>query len=42
MQTITTEIEEKRYAEMQILALDHARCGETEALAGMLRNNCCC
>ena len=38
MQTITTESEEKRYAELQILALDHARRGETEALAGMLQH----
>ena len=38
MQTITTEYEEKRYAELQMLALDFARRGETVELAGMLRH----
>jgi ankyrin repeat protein len=38
MQTVVTEAEEKRYAELQALALDHARTGETECLAAMLRH----
>ncbi|MEI6322963.1 MAG: ankyrin repeat domain-containing protein [bacterium] len=37
MQQIRTEAEEQHYREFQRLALDRARCGETEALAGMLR-----
>ena len=36
MQIIVTEAEEKRYAELQALALDCARSGETELLAAML------
>ena len=38
MQTITTAREEERYAELQILALDFARHGETAELAEMLRH----
>ena len=38
MQTITTEDEERRYGELQLMALDHARHGETEQLAEMLRH----
>ena len=38
MQTATTEAEEKRYAELQVMALDHARHGETEPLALMLQH----
>src|ERR1700677_1238018 len=38
MQTVVTEAEEKRYAELQAVALDYARCGETEPLAQMLRH----
>jgi hypothetical protein len=38
MQTILTEAEENRYAELQALALDHARHGETESLANMLEH----
>src|SRR5258708_635265 len=33
-----TETEENRYAELQALALDYARSGETQALAAMLRH----
>ena len=36
MQTIVTEAEEARYAELQSMALDFARNGETEPLASML------
>jgi ankyrin repeat protein len=36
MQTTVTEAEEQRYAELQRLALDFARDGETEPLASML------
>lgn len=36
MQTAITETEEKRYAELQQMALDFARHGETESLAAML------
>ncbi|MDB6110820.1 MAG: ankyrin [Pedosphaera sp.] len=36
MKTVVTETEEKRYAELQSLALDHARTGETAPLAAML------
>lgn len=36
MQTQTTEAEEKRYAELQLMALDFARHDETEQLAAML------
>jgi ankyrin repeat protein len=36
MQTITTEAEEQRYAELQQIALNHARHGETVSLAAML------
>jgi ankyrin repeat protein len=38
MQTAITEAEEKRYAELQQMALDFARQGETETLAAMLRH----
>src|SRR5580658_7464969 len=38
MQTVVTAAEEKRYAELQALALDYARAGETESLAAMLRH----
>jgi ankyrin repeat protein len=37
MQTVITEVEEKRYAELQLIALDYARHGETEALMTMIR-----
>src|SRR5271170_141326 len=37
MQTITTESEEKRYAELQYLALGFARNGQTKHLASMLQ-----
>jgi ankyrin repeat protein len=36
MQTVITESEEKRYAELQQMALDFARNGETESLAAMI------
>ena len=36
MQTVVTEAEEKRYAELQQMALAFARNGETEPLASML------
>jgi ankyrin repeat protein len=36
MQTVVTVAEEKRYAELQAMALDYARSGETEFLAAML------
>ena len=36
MLTLVTEAEEKRYAELQLLALDLARQGDTEQLAAML------
>src|SRR5258708_27134739 len=36
MQTITTEAEEKRYAELQHVALNFARNGEANHLAAML------
>jgi hypothetical protein len=32
---IVTASEEQRYAELQLIALDHARCGETEPLVAM-------
>lgn len=38
MQTNITEAEEKRYTELQQMALDFARHGETESLAAMLRH----
>ena len=38
MTLITTEAEERRYAELQLLALDYARTGETEFLADMIRH----
>jgi len=38
MTTITTEAEERRYAELQLLALDYARTGETELLARMIQH----
>ena len=38
METLTTEAEEKRYAELQLMALDFARNGETESLATMLQH----
>jgi ankyrin repeat protein len=38
MQTITTEAEENRYAELQQMALDFARQGDTEMLDAMLRH----
>jgi len=38
MQTAVTEAEEKRYAELQVLALDCARSGETELLATMIQH----
>ena len=38
METLTTAAEEQRYAELQMLALDYARTGETELLAGMIRH----
>jgi ankyrin repeat protein len=33
---VVTEAEEQRYAELQLLALDYARQGETQALSSML------
>ena len=36
MHTITTEAEERRYAELQVTALDFARRGETESLVAMI------
>ncbi len=36
MQAVVTEAEEQRYAELQLLALDCARGGQTETLAAML------
>jgi len=38
MTTAVTEAEERRYAELQAMALDFARAGETESLAQMLRH----
>ena len=38
MSIITTEAEELRYAELQLLALDYARTGETELLARMIQH----
>jgi ankyrin repeat protein len=38
MQTIITEADEKRYAELQALALDYARSGETGLLVAMVRH----
>lgn len=38
MQAITTPAEEQRYAELQRLALDFARQGETDSLAAMLQH----
>ena len=38
MNMITTEAEERRYAELQLLALDSARAGETELLARMIQH----
>ena len=38
MTTITTEAEERRYAGLQLLALDYARTGETELLARMIQH----
>src|SRR5260221_14551752 len=38
MLTMIGESDERRYAELQQLALDHARHGETEALEAMLRH----
>ena len=38
MQTVITEAEEKRYVELQQIALGFARAGETESLAAMLRH----
>ena len=38
MQAVITEAEEKRYAELQQLALGFARRGETDSLAQMLRH----
>jgi ankyrin repeat protein len=38
MQTITTGAEEKRYAELQRMALDFARHGETENLSAMIQH----
>ena len=38
MTLITTEAEERRYAELQLLALDYARTGETGLLADMIRH----
>ena len=37
METAVTESEEQRYAELQLIALDHARHGETDPLAEMLQ-----
>lgn len=37
METIVTEAEEKRYAELQLLALDAARTGDTSLLVSMVR-----
>lgn len=37
METIVTETEEKRYAELQLLALDAARHGDSPTLASMVR-----
>jgi ankyrin repeat protein len=38
MPAAVTESEEKRYGELQAIALDYARHGETESLAQMLRH----
>ncbi|HXI69977.1 MAG TPA: ankyrin repeat domain-containing protein [Verrucomicrobiae bacterium] len=38
MKTILTTNEEARYTELQLMALDFARQGETESLAAMLRS----
>jgi ankyrin repeat protein len=38
MQNLITKAEEKRYAELQALALDYARSGEMELLGAMLRH----
>jgi ankyrin repeat protein len=38
MQNLVTKAEEKRYAELQTLAVDYARLGDTELLAAMLRH----
>jgi ankyrin repeat protein len=38
MQTQVTEVEEKRYAELQLIAIGFARHGETESLAAMLHH----
>jgi len=38
MQTIVTEAEDKRYAELQRMALDFARNGETESLVEMIHH----
>jgi ankyrin repeat protein len=37
MKDITTEAEEKRYAELQLIALDAARAGDDSVLAPMIR-----
>lgn len=38
MQIVLTEAEEKRYAQLQAMALDHARHGESESLAAMIEH----
>src|ERR1700761_3672916 len=38
MNTVTTESEERRYVELQLMALDYARHGETEPLAAMVEH----
>ena len=38
MQSAISEVEESRYLDLQRLALDFARAGETESLAPMLRH----
>ena len=37
MPAIVSASEEQRYAELQLIALDHARCGETEPLVAMVK-----
>jgi uncharacterized protein len=38
METIATEAEEQRYGELQRMAIDFARRGETESPGAMLRH----
>jgi len=41
MNTITTEAEEQRYAELQLLGLDYARTGATDLLVRMIQHGLC-